>query len=86
MFSFLPSDDRQADLLAEAISNEIGPKPFSLISSTDHDSRAATAELRAALRRRGIGPLHHVELAPGAGDRAKLAERFAAGGVEAVVS
>ena len=84
MFSCLPSDDRWAELLAEALEGEIGRHPFTLITTTDHDSRAATAELRGSLDRRGVGPLHHLELAAGAEDLDDVAERVAKSDSEAV--
>jgi ABC-type branched-subunit amino acid transport system substrate-binding protein len=85
MFSCLPADDRQADLLAGAIRDEIGREPFMLISATDHDSRTLTAELRAALKRQEIAPLHHLEIEPGADDLEGLVGQVAAGEPQAVV-
>ena len=77
MFSCLPADDRWAELLAETLADEIGRLPFPLITPTDHDSRAATVELRGSLNRLGIGPLHHLELEAGTEDLAGVAERVA---------
>jgi len=85
MFSCLPSDDRWAELLAEALEGEIGHHPFTLITTTDHDSRAATVELRGSLNRRGIGPLHHLELEVGAEDLGAMAERVTKSDSKAVV-
>jgi len=56
-----------------------------LITTTDHDSRAATVELRGSLNRRGVGPLHHLELEVGAEDLGDMAERVAKSDTEAVV-
>ena len=85
MFSCLPSDDRWAELLAAALEGEIGRHPFTLITTTDHDSRAATVELRGSLNRRGVGPSHHLEIEAGAEDLGDLAERVAKSDSEAVV-
>jgi ABC-type branched-subunit amino acid transport system substrate-binding protein len=85
MFSCLPSDDRWAELLAEALVGEIGAHPFTLITTTDHDSRAATVELRAARTRSGVGPLHHLELEAGMEAIGDPAERVAETDVDAVV-
>jgi ABC-type branched-subunit amino acid transport system substrate-binding protein len=85
MFSCLPSDDRWAKLLAEALEDEIGRHPFTLITTTDHDSRAATVELRGSLNRRGVGPLHHLEFEAGTEDLGGLAERVTKSDAEAVV-
>lgn len=85
MFSCLPSDDRQAELLAEALADEIGTGPFALITTTDHDSRAATVELRGSLGARGIGPLYHVEIEPGSASLDGIADRVATDRSVAVV-
>jgi ABC-type branched-subunit amino acid transport system substrate-binding protein len=84
MFSCLPADDRQAELLAGALADDVGPRSFTVVSTTDHDARAATAELRGALDRRGIGPTHHLELEPGTEDLTELADRIAASAPDAV--
>jgi ABC-type branched-subunit amino acid transport system substrate-binding protein len=85
MFSCLPADDRWATLLADALADRIARRPFTLITTTDHDTRAATVELLGSMKQRGIGPLHHLELEPGTEALDGLAERVANSNPEAVV-
>jgi len=56
MFSCLPGDHRLAPVVARAVLDRIGNGPFTLVSSTDHDSRVFAAELEASLTRRRAFP------------------------------
>jgi ABC-type branched-subunit amino acid transport system substrate-binding protein len=85
MFSCLPPDNRWAGALAETIALEIGRRPFTLISTTDHDSRAATVELLGSLSGRGLVPRRHVELEAGIRDLDDLAEGVTGSDPAAVV-
>ncbi len=71
MFSCMPGDDLLAAVLVQAMAGEKG---VSLISATDHDSRAFTAELKKAMGSRGLTPAFHVEFDPGK-DAAQAATR-----------
>jgi ABC-type branched-subunit amino acid transport system substrate-binding protein len=84
MFSCLPADDRQAAVLARALSETVERGPL-LLSATDHDARVATAELKKALDLEGIAPLHHVELESGAAELTELADWVVSTGAESVV-
>jgi ABC-type branched-subunit amino acid transport system substrate-binding protein len=81
MFSFPPADDRQAALLARTLTESPASSDgdrLTLVSATDHDSRAATAELNKALARNGGAPLYHFEIGPGEALLDRLFERVAA--------
>jgi branched-chain amino acid transport system substrate-binding protein len=71
MFSCMPGDDLLAGALVQALSGE---RELTLISATDHDSRAFTAELKKAMGSRGLTPAFHVEFDPGK-DAAEAATR-----------
>jgi branched-chain amino acid transport system substrate-binding protein len=79
MFSCMPPDDLLAGALVEALAGEKG---VTLVSATDHDSRAFTAELKKAMGKQGLTPVSHVEFEPGehaeeAAERAKGAPAVA---------
>jgi len=78
MFSFPPADDRQAALLARTLTESSAGDRLTLVSATDHDSRAATVELKKALARHGGAPLYHFEIEPGTALRERLIGRVAA--------
>jgi ABC-type branched-subunit amino acid transport system substrate-binding protein len=59
MFSLLPSDAAQAPPLVAALAAASGP--LAVVSSTDHDARAAWTELRRELARRGLALVEHLE-------------------------
>ncbi len=63
-FSCLPADDLLAEALGRQLLKAADGKPFGLISTTDHDSHAAVAELEKFLAGHGASPLHHLELEP----------------------
>ncbi len=67
MFSCSPQDDALAGALAQALAGE---KNLTLITATDHDSRAFTAELKKAIGSRGITTSSHVEFEPGNAEQA----------------
>ena len=79
MFSCMPGDNLLAAALAQGLATEKG---VVLISATDHDSRAFTAELKKAMASRGVTPAFQVEFDPGK-DAAEAATR--AKGAPAVV-
>jgi branched-chain amino acid transport system substrate-binding protein len=54
MFSCLPGDDAQAELLAQAVAAR--PGPFFLLSADDHDARVFVGQLKAAWSRSGAAP------------------------------
>jgi ABC-type branched-subunit amino acid transport system substrate-binding protein len=64
MLSLLPSDAAQARPLVGALAATAGVGPFAVVSSTDHDARAAWAEFGAELSRRRLSPATHVEVQP----------------------
>lgn len=78
MFSLPAADDRQADLLARTLTESSDGDRLTLVSATDHDSRAATAELKKALARHGGAPLYHFEIEPGAAPFERLLEHVGA--------
>jgi ABC-type branched-subunit amino acid transport system substrate-binding protein len=57
MFSCVPGDHLLAPLLVRALDGA----PFTLLSATDHDSRAFVAELKSALVRSRVSPASHIE-------------------------
>lgn len=73
IFSCPPGDHLQAPVLVQALGHE----PFTLVSATDHDSRAFTAELKSALARSRMSPLSHIEFRPGTNEFSGLVERVA---------
>lgn len=81
MFSCSPEDDALAAVLAEALKNE---RNLTLITATDHDSRAFTAELKKAMGSRGITAGSHIEFEPGRAEQA--AERAASASVVVLVA
>ena len=76
IFSCMPPDARYAALLGSAALEAAGGSPLLLISGTDHDSRAAVAEILSFLSHRGTRPLRHLEIRPGGGDVADLGSRI----------
>jgi ABC-type branched-subunit amino acid transport system substrate-binding protein len=64
MFSLLPSDAAQAPPLVEALAATTSGGPLAVVSSTDHDARAAWAEFGAELSRRRLSPATHIEFPP----------------------
>jgi branched-chain amino acid transport system substrate-binding protein len=64
MFSCMPEDDLLAGALVRALA---GHKNLTVISATDHDSRAFTGELKKAMASRGLTPTYHFEFDPGKG-------------------
>jgi len=84
MFTLLPGDDVQAAALAGWVSRQSRPRPVTLISATDHDSRAAAAEFRTAFSRAGIPFTADLQCAPDAADAAGVADQvLSLGGVPA---
>ena len=65
MFSCLPGEHRLAPVLVQALLDRVEEGPFTLVSSTDHDTRVFTAELEASLARRKAFPDFHLHLKGG---------------------
>lgn len=65
MFSSMPADDAHAGVLVRALLDRIGVAPFILVSTTDHDSRAAVKEFHQAMAPTGRGPRLHLEVPTG---------------------
>jgi hypothetical protein len=80
MFSCLPADDALARVLGLAIMDEIGRRPFVVLSTTDHDSHHAALELTTYLGREGRSPLYLMEFETGATDLSSMLERVATHG------
>ena len=76
MFTLLPGDDVQAEALAAWVSRQPEARPVTLISATDHDSRASAVEFRAAFSRAGIPFAAELQCAPDAADAAGVAEQI----------
>ncbi len=62
IFSCLPGGRAEAVVVADSLLDDVGAKPFLLISATDHDSRALTEEVRDELAGRGMAPARHLEV------------------------
>jgi ABC-type branched-subunit amino acid transport system substrate-binding protein len=86
VFSLPPADDRQAIVLARALAaaGPSGIDRLTLVSATDHDSRAAADSLGEALGRLRLAPLFRFEVEPGAPSFAGLVERVAESRPEAI--
>jgi ABC-type branched-subunit amino acid transport system substrate-binding protein len=84
MFSCLPSDGRQAEILGRALMERVHSS-FVLISGTDHDSRRAARELTGFLSRAGVAPARHLEVDVGSSDLSGLADELASADGRAVV-
>ncbi len=61
MFSLLPGDHLAAPVLAAAISERVGERPFVLISADDHDSHCFAKELKQDLHQCHIAPRYHFQ-------------------------
>jgi ABC-type branched-subunit amino acid transport system substrate-binding protein len=72
MFSCLPGDDRQAEVLAGAILERAAGGSFVLLSTDDHDARVLSEELLRRLGRTGTAPL--LRLVMRRGESGALAE------------
>jgi len=85
MFSLLPGDHLQAPVLAAAVSDRVGSKPFVLVSAVDHDSRLFTAELRKCLTSRRLLPRYHFAHNGTPQDEPRLLDRIVQSKPDAVV-
>ena len=74
MFSCLPGDHLQAQILAQAIASRIGQKPFILVSAVDHDSHLFTVELAGYLAQYKLAPSYQFEFEPKEKDFTELAD------------
>ncbi len=66
MFSVAPADHQWAPALAASLIGAVGDESFVLVTTTDHDSRLATAALLDALDGFDRGPSLRLDLRPGA--------------------
>ncbi len=80
MLTLLPGDDVQAAALAGWLSGKPGARPVTLVSATDHDSRAAAAEFRAAFSRAGIPFTAELQCLPDAADATGVADQIVSRG------
>ena len=64
MFSCVPLDDVQAEVVAEAVAGRLGREPFVIVSAVDHDSHVFTVELLKALKELELAPAFHFECGP----------------------
>jgi ABC-type branched-subunit amino acid transport system substrate-binding protein len=83
MFSLTPGDHLIAPVVARAIVDRTGA-PFVLVSSTDHDSRLFTDELRAELTKLRVTPSYHWVLNPGQNVE-PIVERVKSSSIQTVV-
>jgi branched-chain amino acid transport system substrate-binding protein len=86
MFTLLPTDDRLAPILAEAVLDGAGGAAWAVVTTTDRDARVAWRAVRAALAaRQHPGPTLHLVL-PAAGPAcARAAADVVATGARAVL-
>jgi ABC-type branched-subunit amino acid transport system substrate-binding protein len=85
MFSCAASDDQQVPILAEDMAARIGDKPFVLVSTTQHDPRLFTVELKKALDQLRLQPRLAIECQGGARESSGIARRVMAANPAAVV-
>ncbi len=86
LFSLLPSDERIAPVLAEAIARAASGGPVAMVAATDHDSHAALVTLRRALGERRVALAALVEIAPAQDDLPAVARRLLRGSPRVVVA
>ncbi len=84
VFSCLPGDLEAAAAVGQALLKEARGS-FAVLSATDHDSRALSAELKSLLKRNNAVPKRYVEFPPGVQDAGGLAAQVCSADVEAVV-
>lgn len=85
IFSCLPGDDGEADLLAGVLSSMGREAQVTLVSATDHDSRHAADQLLRSMARLGAGPSRHLEVPHDLPPSPALAKGIAAASPDAVV-
>jgi ABC-type branched-subunit amino acid transport system substrate-binding protein len=85
IFAGLPQDDRLAPVVARAVLESSGGEPFTIVSTTDHDSHATIVEIGKVLDRQGAAPLYHHEISPGEEALADVVGRLPAGGPAALL-
>jgi branched-chain amino acid transport system substrate-binding protein len=61
MFSALPPDNLQTEILAEEIKRRIAGGSFLMLSAVDHDSHLFAVELGKSLNRRRLAPAYHYQ-------------------------
>lgn len=75
MFSLCPSDDQLAEALAESLAAPLDHKKWTLITTTDHDSRLQAKEILNALGQRHIAPDYRFSCRPGFPEFEDLVDR-----------
>ncbi len=80
IFTLLPEDDVQAAAIAGHLAATPGARPITLVSGTDHDSRAASVEMHAALKHAGLPLAADLQCTPDAADAADVAGQIAVRG------
>jgi len=85
MFSCPPGDHQSAPLLAQALTTTLAGSHFVLLTSTDHDSRAFTAELMSSLAGGPTHPRFHLQFHSGVVDDSSFVARINAIRPQAVV-
>ena len=85
MFSCMPTDDAHARVLARALLDRTGNRPFTLVSTTDHDSQLVSVELVNSLSRLERNPPHHLQVEPGIPGLSDTVERLLATAVDTIV-
>jgi len=85
MFSLVPGDHLQTPVLAAAISEHVGARPFVVVSADDHDSRLFAAELAKCFAARRMVPRYHFQCKQAAPDLAGLVARVVESSPDAVV-
>lgn len=79
-FSLLPSDQKQAPKLCEAIREALKAEqgPLVILSATDHDSQLAVLEFKTVLARQGASIARHMQFRPVSEDRTGIVRTIAA--------
>ncbi|HYW79682.1 MAG TPA: ABC transporter substrate-binding protein [Thermoguttaceae bacterium] len=85
MFSCMPADPPQARVLADAIRQRIGKRPFVLVAGADHDSRLFVVELEKQFTDRQLAPSFQFAMAAASPTVNPLVGRIVATNADAVV-
>ena len=85
MFSVVPGDHLWAPVLVDDLLAQVGDDDFALVSTTDHDSRAAVDVVLEELSRRDRFPLQRLDFRPQSTDLAVQLERLRFGEVAALL-
>lgn len=85
MFSALPPDNLQTEVLAEAIKRRIAKGSFLMVSAVDHDSHLFVVELGKSLKKKRLAPAYHYQFKSGKRNIADLIDAVIKAEAEAVV-